>query len=270
MAPGEHELGAGRGRGEGQAPGVGVEHWHHRQHDIARGNPGDVRLQLAQGVEIVRAVGVGHALGRAGGARGEAQPARRRLREVAPVVPAAIDPVHRALERLADVRRAVDRQHMPNPRRIRRDRAGQRGEVGARDQHRRLGLARHPRELLGGKPGIERVAHCAHAHDRVPGLEMRLGVPRQRRHPVALSDAEVGQHRRDLLGALAQCRVADAQLRTVVARGNDLLVGMPPGRMVEELVEGKREILHRAIDHRHCGTCGGSGGEITPTFQFHC
>ena len=44
----------------------------------------DVGLQRAQRVQVARAMRVGHALGRAGGARGEAQAAGRGLVEIAP------------------------------------------------------------------------------------------------------------------------------------------------------------------------------------------
>src|SRR3546814_8000158 len=46
-------------------------------------------------------------------------------------------------------------------------------------------------------------------------------------------------------------------------------IGVPFGGVGKEFVERQAIGLHRTVDHWHPAAFGGSGGEITPTFQFH-
>ena len=69
-------------------------------------------------------------------------------------------------------------------------------------------------------------------------------------------------------GAAEEVSVSDPADRAVVPGRDDLSAGMPSGGVKKEPVYGEREILQGAVDHRHPGACGGSGGETTPTFQF--
>ena len=145
MAAGQDQLRPHRGHGEGQAPGIGVEHRHRRQHAVRALERHHVRLQRAQGVEVAGAVRVGDALGRAGRARGEAEPAGRILLEIAPGDLAAR---RRRAGGSSAAGSSVGRRSAAAARsaaRLGRDILRERGEIGAGDEHARLGLGGHRR-----------------------------------------------------------------------------------------------------------------------------
>src|SRR3546814_2771455 len=48
-----------------------------------------------------------------------------------------------------------------------------------------------------------------------------------------------------------------------------LFRSVPFGGVGNEFVERQAIGLHRTVDHWHPAAFGGSGGEATPTFQFH-
>jgi hypothetical protein len=117
-------------------------------------------------------VGVGHALGRARGARGEAQAAGA----VSSKVPHCVFAARRRSaastpEAAAPAGRLANRR---SPARVRsRARARRSGARAAAGRRSRSGCAprlnRHRRKLRSAvRRGIERMAHRAHAHDRIP------------------------------------------------------------------------------------------------------
>jgi len=93
------------------------------------------------------------------------------------------------------------------------------------------------------------MADRAHAHDGVPRLDMRLGVPGQGRHAVARPYTQAVQQGRNAAAARHQSRVADPIDGPALARGHHLGGRMPSGRVRQKLVERQREGLHRTIDH---------------------
>jgi len=97
---------------------------------------------------------------------------------------------------------------------------------------------------------------------------MRLTVPGERRHPVALRHAEPGEQHGNRACAILQRRIADPGDRSVVARGDHLGVRVPFGGVVQELVQRQREILHTSVDHLQPVTLR-STGDTMPVFQFH-
>ena len=211
-------------------------------------------------------MGVGHALGRAGGARGEAEAAGRGFIEIAPDRVAG-GVFEQRLERRRIGIAAVDQQQMRDPRRAFAQLVRERGQIGAGDQDARFGLARHRGELGRGQARIEGVADRAHPHDRIPGLDMGLAVPGEGGDMIAATDTEPGEHARDLQAALHQRRIADPVDPAVLAPRHHLRPRVPAGCVAEEFIERKREELHFPVGHRHSGTPAGSGGETMPTFQ---
>ncbi len=71
----------------------------------------------------------------------------------------------------------------------------------------RARLHRHRRQLRRGQAWVERVADAAHSHRRIPDLDMRLAVPRERRRRSRPRHAEARQQRRDRKAAFAQFRI---------------------------------------------------------------
>ena len=221
-------------------------------------------------------MGVGHPLGRAGGARGETQPRRRGLLEAAPRH-VFVRLCQKGLERSgnrAGARRGrrplpAEGQDMPKRRRTGGDPAGQWRQVGAGDQDPGPGLADHVRQLRLGQARVQRVADRAHAHDAVPDLDMFLGVPGQGGDPVAHAHAKGPKHARDADGPRLQSGVSDPLDLSVPQRRDDLGVGTPFGGVNQEPVDGQAIGLHLAVDHGHAGVSAGRGGDRTPKFQFH-
>ena len=112
------------------------------------------------------------------------------------------------------------------------------------------------------------MADRAHAHDRVPGLDMRLAVPGERRDPLPEPDAEAGEDRRDGERPRLQIGIADPGDAAALAGGDHLGMRVPLGGVVQELVQGQPKVLHASVDHRQPVALF-SSGEITPVFQFH-
>ena len=79
---------------------------------------------------------------------------------------------------------------------------------------------------------------------------MCLGVPRQRRHPVAECHPEIREHRRHAQAALLQLRIADPVDCAAFTRRDDFRARMPFGRMREKPIERQGKVLHGAVTHR--------------------
>ncbi len=247
-----HHLAAHRRAGERQPPGVGVEHRHHRQHHVAGRQPHHVMLQRDQRVQEVGAVRVEHALRVAGRAGGVAETGRRLLVEPAPFAVFAVlldqgleteravqaDAGHVALVGHHDHR--LDALHVGAP----FDDGRQEGKVGEEDLI--LGVADDVAELVGEQPRVQRVAHRADPHDRVPGLHVAAGVPGQRRDPVAGLHAQPLERVGESLGPRADVGVGGADDRSFDRTGDDLTPAVPVGGVVEQFVQRQRPVLHQA------------------------
>ncbi|MHC3927144.1 hypothetical protein ACMZ4W_02250 [Brevundimonas naejangsanensis] len=242
LTAGQNHLGPRRRQGEGQAPGVGVEQGHDRHHHIHAAQGQHVGLQQLPGVQEAGAVGVGHPLGHPRGAGGEAQARRRVLIEPAPAH------IHRGVgdqgldrldadARVSQVRRAVDDEDLLDAQRPVRHLHGQRHQIGADEDDARFGLIQHPGQLFGRQARVQGVAHRPHAHDGVPGLDVRLGVPRQSRHTAADVDAQPFQDAGDLQAALAQVGIGDAGVVLPLTGCDHLGRRMPFGGVLDDLIE---------------------------------
>ena len=126
--------------------------------------------------------------------------------------------------------------------------SGERSPLATRT--RQPGLRHHRGQLCRGQSRIERVADRAHAHDRIPGLDVRLRIPGQCRHAMAESDSAVPQRRRDAQAARPELRVRHSIAATAVPPGHDFGSRMPLGCVIEEPVQRQREFLHGSIDHQ--------------------
>ncbi len=93
--------------------------------------------------------------------------------------------------------------------------------------NRHSDCAEHRRQLRSRQPRIERVAHRAHPHDRVPRFDVRLRIPRQRRDTIAGDDVEIPQHRRNAQAALSQLRITHPVDVAAIPRGHHLRSRMP-------------------------------------------
>ena len=113
------------------------------------------------------------------------------------------------------------------------------------------------------------MAHCAQPHHRIPALHVRLGVPGQRGNATARPDAQIMKHRSHALGTFTKPGIPDAGRAAVRTRRHDFCPGAPLRCMVKKLVERECVVLDCTVDHWHCNSFGGKGGERTPTFQFH-
>ena len=89
-------------------------------------------------------------------------------------------------------------------------------ERAVHEDHLVLRVVDHVDELLGEQPDVQGVQHGPHARRREVGLEVVLGVPGERRHPVALLHPELLQPAAQPVDALADLGIARA--RRAVAR----------------------------------------------------
>ena len=146
---------------------------------------------------------------------------------------------------------AIDRQHVRNLRRTRGDFECDGQQLGAGDQDLRTRFRSHRAKLGDGQARIERVAHRPHAHDPVPRRDMRLAIPCQCRDAVADTNPETGEQRRHAQTAITQRGVIGPLHPAIGACGDDLCVGIPARRMIQDLVERQRIGLHTTVDHWH-------------------
>ena len=171
-----------------------MEHRHDRQHRIRDVGGQAFGRGRHHRMQDVRAMRVEHALGIAGGARGVAEPGGGALVELLPaeivvdladpvlVGDGVLEPGRRHVRGVGQDDVALDRRQMVG------DRLEQRheGEVGHHDPV--LGVIDDPGDLLGKQARIDGVVDRADAGDAVPGLEMAVAVPGERRDPVAELD----------------------------------------------------------------------------------
>ena len=246
-----------------------MKHRHGGQYGVRPADAHGVGLQLPERVQDERAMGVGHPLGRPGRARGEAEPAGPGLVEAPPHAGRRAGDQWLERVRRPVSGRQVHDQNSPKAPRTLGHTAGEGRQVGAHNQHPGLGLDGHGGQLGLGETGVQRVAHRAHAHDGVPGLDMGLGVPGQGRDPLAGLHAQTGEGAGQPQAPVPQRRIADPVDPPVFPRRHHLSVGAPLGGVVQELVEGQGERLHFPVNHGHGGVAGGTGGATMPTAQLH-
>ena len=101
----------------------------------------------------------------------------------------------------------------------RRQQRGQQGEQRAVDEdHLVVGVVDDVGELLGEQPDVERVQDTPGARRGEVQLEVAGGVPRERRHPAVIGDAERVEHAAEAPGAVGPVAVGDrARGRPAVA-----------------------------------------------------
>ena len=232
-----------------------MEHRHHRQDDVARGNPHRVGHRGDHAVQHVGAVAVDDALGVARCARGVAHAGRGILVERLPAIAAAglLKPFlvgdDVGQRRLGHVRPVGQHDHLPQRLHRRRDLLDQRHEGQVDEDRPVLGMVHDPGDLVGKEPRVQRVVDAAHAHDAVPGLDMARRVPGQRGDAVAGGKPVALQPLGNLQRALARLPVGGAHDRALDRARDDLAVRMLSGRVVENLVAEQRPFLHQS---EHC------------------
>ena len=246
-----HQRGADHRRREGERPAIGVEHRHHRQHDVARGDALGIRQRRHEGVQHVGAVRIEHALRVAGGAGGVAHAGGGVLVERRPGEIAVDfgDPVFigdRVLQRrLRHVRGVGEHDVALDGRQLVGDLFQQRheGEIG--DHHAVFGVIDDPDDLLGEQPRVDGVIDRADADDAVPGLQMP---------PVF--QASVATRSPSLMPSLSSrcatfsarariCSVVGFDDRAFDRAGDDLALAVKLGGMVDDAVDQQRPILHQ-------------------------
>ncbi len=109
-----------------------------------------------------------------------------------------------------------------------------------------LGVIDDVLQLLGEQARVDRMQHPPRGGDAIVELEVTIGVPGERRDPVAGLEPErverVGQPfrpRRDL-------GVGRAMDRAVGAARDDLAFAVPAGGIVDERRDQKRTLLHQS------------------------
>ncbi|MNR29655.1 hypothetical protein D3C85_1470550 [compost metagenome] len=104
-------------------------------------------------------------------------------------------------------------------------------------------------DLLVGQPRVGGVQYCADARHGEEQLVVAMGVPGQRGHAVAGTDAEALQHGGRLRGAARQAAVVVAPQRLVDQPRDDLGVAMGAGGMGQDAADQQRGLLHQTFEH---------------------
>ncbi len=165
-----------------------------------------IGLQGAQRVQVVGTVGVEHALGRAGGAGGVAEPGRSLFIEA---TPRSLDTMRFEQGLVTPHLRPVTAQHIDWRHRLA---VHDDDMLETRTQRRQLGQKRrearghgegavfcfvdHRSEVGHGQARIQRVADHAGAHERVIHFQMMLSVPAERADAIAESQLKRRQRAR--------------------------------------------------------------------------
>ena len=87
------------------------------------------------------------------------------------------------------------------------------GEGGVRKQDAVLRIVHDEGDVVGGQSRIDGMADRAHAGHAVVDFEMAVIVPRERRHPIAQTDAELRQNAREPPAAALDLGVGGAVQR---------------------------------------------------------
>jgi hypothetical protein len=240
----EHE------RRPGQAPAHGVEHGHDAEQAVGGRQIHAVGHALGHGVQVLGAVLVLHPFRIARGAAGVAQPERRVLVDLRPVVPGRLAGdeglvVHRVRQVGVPVLEpgfgrnddALDAGHAAL------ELLEQRQDVGIDDDHLVLGVIDDVLEVVIRQADVQGVQHRAHARGGMVGLQMARAVPHERADPVADADAGIRQRVGELMRAIAGLPVA-LPAHAGVGGGDDLFARRHRGAAVEDVGHQQRRMLH--------------------------
>ena len=124
----------------------------------------------------------------------------------------------------------------------------QRNQRSVHQDHVVFGVVDHVGELLGEETDVQRMQHGAHARDGKVGFEMFLVVPLESGDTVAGTDAQSFQRGGELFGSFRNVRKAGPS-SVVPLEGHDLTVCEDPLAMAKDGSDGKRFILHGALEH---------------------
>ena len=109
-----------------------------------------------------------------------------------------------------------------------------------------LGMVGDVGDVVGRQPRVDRMEHRAQTGNAEIELEMAMGVPGERAHPVAELDAQLLQRFGELPGAPGGVLVAVAVDRPFDGPRHDLNVGIVGGGEVDDLRNQQRAVLHQA------------------------
>ncbi len=224
----QHHLGTHASGGKRQAPGIGMEHRHHRQEGVPLAHIQHVAQALGDGVQVNVAVAVDHALGQAGRGRGVAHAGWRAFRQFIEGKSriARRDQIlvgHRVRQR--GCRHPVG-QHHKSPDRfyLVGDALERRQQVRIDENGRILAVVQDVGDVLISQAQVDRVQHGAGARQREVQLEMAVGVPGQRGHPVTGAHADACQAACQATRALVQVAIGVAVQAAIRQAGDDLVV----------------------------------------------
>ena len=239
-----------------------MEHRHHRQHHVARGNVERIGQRRRKRMNHGRAVRVQHALRVTGGARRVAQGRRGVLVQLRPFEIAVLGRDQFLVTKQIG---KVDLRHMrPVAHRDPALHALARGSEllhqrseGEVEQHVAVfGMVDDVDELFRKQARIDGVHHRSHAGDPVEGLEMAVAVPGQRADAIALFHAQPGKRLRQLARALVRFPVgvavqgARAVRRRAFDRArHDFGVAMVPVGMDNQRRNKQGNFLNQAAQH---------------------
>ena len=250
----EDQLGAAEGAGIDEAPGIGVEHRHHGKNRGVGIERQDRARAHHHRMDHRGAVRIEHALGIARGARRVAERRGRLLVELGPLERAGLvgDQLLVA-EQFRDLGRgrhvgAVGHDHdVLHGLELVVDGFDDRHEVQVDEDDLVLGMVGDVGNMLGRQARVQRVQHRADAGDAEIELEMAIGVPGDGADPVAELDAQTLQGFRQLLGPLVRVLVPVAVDRPLDGARHDLDVGIGGGRIVDDLRDQQRTVLHQTL-----------------------
>ena len=199
-----------------------------------------------------RAVAVEHALRIAGGAGGIAEGRGGVLVEDRPFVLGRgggdeflVDEeiLDLDLRRAGAVAERHPAQHM---RQARRKLLDERREDGIEEHVGVLGVMDDILQLFGEQARVDRVQHPPRRGDAIVELKVTMGVPGERRDPVAGLEAERVERAGDLFRPHRNFGVGRAMDRAVGVARDDLASPVLTGRVVDQCRNQKRTLLHQS------------------------
>ena len=267
----EDDLHAHHHRRIRDAPAVGVEHRRDRQQHVGAAQAPEVAAAAHQGVQDGRAVRIHHALAAPGGARRVAHGHRVALVVVDEGETVGVGSLQQRLvvvEALGH-RRTREREH---------DHALETVPVGElpvqRQQHvvdheeAVVGVGGDETQFVGCQAQVQRVHHAAGGRNAEVALQVRVVVPGQRGHALALLQAQPLKRRGQRAGAPVPLPVAVPHQRLVRPPRDDLVAGEDRARALQQMVERQRHVhhggLHRGVSSVPAAAAGWRGMLATP------
>ncbi len=256
------QRGAGHGRGEGEGPAVGVEHRHHRQHDVARRQAEHVGRVAHQRMDDVGAVRIDDALRVARRARRVAHAGGGVLVEALPgeVVVDLVQPVlvgDRVLQaRLRHVRAVGEHHETLHRGQPVGELFHQRHEGQVHQHHAVFRMVGDPGDLLGEEARVQRVVDRADAGDAVPDLEVPPGVPGDRADAIAEFDPVLLQPLGDAQRVAPDVGIGRLDDGALDRPRDHLAAAVIEPGMVDDLRDQQRPVLHQT-EHGFLRAMGG-------------